>query len=157
ASCSHVEMKWSSSRSGMEKLLRKVDDRTPGAAAHCSRACAAWPHAKRRAVAGARRGLRSRRHTPNLAAAQSMPPPSNPWRRPAAPDPFHPFRSDAVSNVLEGVHYHESILDTVGRTPLVRLRRLAKDLPCPVLAKMENFNPGGSVKDRIGLAMVEAA
>jgi cystathionine beta-synthase len=62
-----------------------------------------------------------------------------------------------VSNVLEGVQYHESILDTVGRTPLVRLRRVAKDLPCPVLAKLEFFNPGGSVKDRIGLAMVEAA
>jgi cystathionine beta-synthase len=62
-----------------------------------------------------------------------------------------------LSNVLEGVHYHESILDTVGRTPLVRLRKVARDLPCPVLAKMETFNPGGSVKDRIGLAMVEAA
>jgi cystathionine beta-synthase len=62
-----------------------------------------------------------------------------------------------VSNVLEGVHYHETILDTIGHTPLVRLRRVAKDLPCPVLAKLEFFNPGGSVKDRIGLAMVEAA
>jgi len=62
-----------------------------------------------------------------------------------------------LSNVLEGVHYFESILDTVGKTPLVRLRAVARDLPCPVLAKMETFNPGGSVKDRIGLAMVEAA
>jgi cystathionine beta-synthase len=62
-----------------------------------------------------------------------------------------------VSNVLEGVHYFESILDTVGRTPLVRLRVVARDLPCPVLAKMETFNPGGSVKDRIGVAMVDAA
>ena len=62
-----------------------------------------------------------------------------------------------MSNVLEGVHYFESILETVGRTPLVRLRAVARDLPCPVLAKMETFNPGGSVKDRIGLAMVEAA
>ncbi len=62
-----------------------------------------------------------------------------------------------MSNVLEGVQYHESILDTIGHTPLVRLRRVAKDLPCPVLAKLEFFNPGGSVKDRIGLAMVEAA
>jgi cystathionine beta-synthase len=62
-----------------------------------------------------------------------------------------------VSNVLEGLSYHESILDTVGHTPLVRLTRVARDLPCPVLAKLEFFNPGGSVKDRIGLAMVEAA
>src|SRR5205823_6694517 len=53
--------------------------------------------------------------------------------------------------------YHESILGTIGHTPLVRVRRLAKDCACPVLAKLEFFNPGGSVKDRIGLAMVEAA
>jgi cystathionine beta-synthase len=58
---------------------------------------------------------------------------------------------------LEGVQYFESILDTVGNTPLVRLRKVAADLPCPVLAKVETFNPGGSVKDRIGMAMVEAA
>jgi len=62
-----------------------------------------------------------------------------------------------VSNVLDGVQYFGSILDTVGHTPLVRLRGLARDCPAPVLAKLEFFNPGGSVKDRIGLAMVEAA
>ena len=62
-----------------------------------------------------------------------------------------------MSKVLEGVQYFESILDTVGHTPLVRLNRVARDLPCAVLAKLEFFNPGGSVKDRIGLAMVEAA
>jgi cystathionine beta-synthase len=60
-----------------------------------------------------------------------------------------------VSHVLDGVQYKESILDTVGGTPLVRLREVTRGLPCPVLAKMEFFNPGGSVKDRIGLAMVE--
>jgi cystathionine beta-synthase len=62
-----------------------------------------------------------------------------------------------VSRVLEGVEYYESILDTVGNTPLVRLRQLARDCPAPVLAKMEMFNPGGSVKDRIGVAMIDAA
>jgi cystathionine beta-synthase len=62
-----------------------------------------------------------------------------------------------VSNVLDGVQYFGSILDTVGHTPLVRLRGLARDCPAPILAKLEFFNPGGSVKDRIGLAMVEAA
>jgi cystathionine beta-synthase len=62
-----------------------------------------------------------------------------------------------VPNVLDGVSYHETILETVGHTPLVRLRRTARDCPAPVLAKLEFFNPGGSVKDRIGLAMVEAA
>ena len=62
-----------------------------------------------------------------------------------------------MSSVLEGVQYHESILTTIGQTPLVRVRKLARDCPAPVLAKLEYFNPGGSVKDRIGLAMVEAA
>lgn len=62
-----------------------------------------------------------------------------------------------MSRVLEGVRYQESVLDTVGRTPLVRLGKVARDCPAPVLAKLEFFNPGGSVKDRIGLAMVEAA
>jgi cystathionine beta-synthase len=62
-----------------------------------------------------------------------------------------------VSHVPDGVRYHESVLDTVGGTPLVRLRVVARHCPAPVLAKLEFFNPGGSVKDRIGLAMVEAA
>ena len=50
-----------------------------------------------------------------------------------------------------------SVVDTIGNTPLVQLNRLAQDIPCPVLAKVELFNPGGSVKDRIGLAMIEDA
>ena len=62
-----------------------------------------------------------------------------------------------MSRILEGVQYHENVLSTVGGTPLVRLRNVARDCPAPVLAKLEFFNPGGSVKDRIGLAMVEAA
>jgi cystathionine beta-synthase len=51
----------------------------------------------------------------------------------------------------------ETILDAVGNTPLVRLRRLASDTRTPVVAKLEFLNPGGSVKDRIGLSMIEAA
>ena len=53
--------------------------------------------------------------------------------------------------------WHENILGTIGNTPLVKVNRLAKRAPCTVLAKLEFFNPGGSVKDRIGIAMVEAA
>ena len=68
-----------------------------------------------------------------------------------------PMPAAAPNPVLQGVQYHETILETIGDTPLVRIRNLARDAACPVLAKMENFNPGGSVKDRIGLAMVEAA
>src|SRR5882762_2191874 len=51
----------------------------------------------------------------------------------------------------------ETILDAVGNTPLVRLSRLAANTRTQVVAKVESLNPGGSVKDRIGLAMIEAA
>ena len=53
--------------------------------------------------------------------------------------------------------WHADVLGTIGQTPLVKINRLAAGLPCQVLAKVEFFNPGGSVKDRIGVAMVEAA
>jgi cystathionine beta-synthase len=51
-------------------------------------------------------------------------------------------------------HIHESIIDAVGRTPMVRLSRVGHDLPCELLAKCEFVNPGGSVKDRIGVKML---
>ncbi|MBV9329843.1 MAG: cystathionine beta-synthase [Chloroflexi bacterium] len=51
----------------------------------------------------------------------------------------------------------ETILDAVGDTPLVRLSRLGAGIRTPIVAKVEFLNPGGSVKDRIGLAMIEAA
>src|SRR5437016_5997663 len=51
----------------------------------------------------------------------------------------------------------ETILQSVGRTPLVRLRRLGEGLPCPIYAKVEALNPGGSVKDRVGIAMIAEA
>jgi cysteine synthase len=50
-----------------------------------------------------------------------------------------------------------SILDCIGRTPLVPLGHLAVDMPVPVLAKCQHLNPGGSVKDRIALAIVDDA
>lgn len=50
-----------------------------------------------------------------------------------------------------------SIVDLIGHTPLVRLRRVGADLPYRILAKLEFLNPGGSVKDRIGPAMIDAA
>lgn len=49
------------------------------------------------------------------------------------------------------------ILATLGNTPLVRLNRVVGELPAAVLAKLEYFNPGGSVKDRIGITIIEAA
>ncbi|GIV84462.1 MAG: cystathionine beta-synthase [Candidatus Roseilinea sp.] len=51
----------------------------------------------------------------------------------------------------------DSIVDTIGRTPLVRLRRVTRGVAPDVLAKVEYFNPGGSVKDRIGIAIIEDA
>src|SRR5215207_8352538 len=55
------------------------------------------------------------------------------------------------------MRYVEHIADLVGNTPLVRLGVVAADIDATVLAKVEYFNPGGSVKDRIALRMVEAA
>ena len=55
------------------------------------------------------------------------------------------------------MEFQENILGLIGNTPLVRLNRLARDVKAKVFAKMENLNPGYSVKDRIGVAMIEAA
>ena len=83
--------------------------------------------------------------------------------------PRHPRRhadpgasAPAGQPILGPMEYAASILELVGRTPLVRLSRLTASLG-PVeaqplmLAKLEMLNPGGSVKDRIGLPMIEAA
>ena len=51
----------------------------------------------------------------------------------------------------------DSILGAMGNTPLVRLGRIAKDLPVPLYAKLEFMNPGGSVKDRVGAFIIEQA
>jgi cysteine synthase len=51
----------------------------------------------------------------------------------------------------------KNIADVVGRTPMVQLTRLAPEHDVELFAKLESFNPGGSVKDRIGVAMIEAA
>jgi len=57
----------------------------------------------------------------------------------------------------DGMDYHETILGTVGETPLVRLRAVARGAVPLVLAKIESRNPGGSVKDRIGVKILEEA
>jgi len=51
----------------------------------------------------------------------------------------------------------ESIIDLVGGTPLVRLNRLTEGIDCEVIVKLESQNPGGSVKDRLGYAMIDDA
>lgn len=52
---------------------------------------------------------------------------------------------------------HASVTDLIGRTPMVELNRYGKDLSARLIAKLESFNPGGSVKDRIALSMIEDA
>jgi hypothetical protein len=61
---------------------------------------------------------------------------------------------DVLSAAMSEQQIHDSILDTVGHTPMVRLSRLGKGLPGELLAKCEFMNPGGSVKDRIGIRML---
>ena len=52
---------------------------------------------------------------------------------------------------------YQNVLETIGWTPLIRLNRVQDGARTPIYAKAEIFNPGGSVKDRIGIAMIEAA
>jgi cystathionine beta-synthase len=50
-----------------------------------------------------------------------------------------------------------NILETIGNTPMIRLNKITRNFPCPVFGKVEYFNPGNSVKDRMALKMVEVA
>jgi cystathionine beta-synthase len=57
----------------------------------------------------------------------------------------------------DSLRVYDDISQTVGKTPLVRLARIGRGLPCPIYAKVEFFNPCGSVKDRIALNIIEEA
>ncbi len=61
------------------------------------------------------------------------------------------------ADILQDVDSFHDILGTIGRTPLVQLNALGRDFVCTLLAKVEFFNPGGSVKDRIGPSIIEEA
>src|SRR5215208_2067721 len=56
-----------------------------------------------------------------------------------------------------GTEIRDSILDTIGETPLVRLSRIGAGLTPEIVAKLESFNPGGSIKDRVAVRLIEAA
>ena len=58
---------------------------------------------------------------------------------------------------LSDLDIAESVLDLIGKTPMVQLKKIASDLPCPVIAKIETTNPGGSIKDRAAISMIDAA
>ena len=55
------------------------------------------------------------------------------------------------------MNYYNNIIETIGRTPLVKINKITKGVPGLFLAKVEYFNPGNSIKDRIGIKMVEDA
>src|SRR5205823_14959536 len=63
-----------------------------------------------------------------------------------------PYSSDPGGPVM-----HDPILQSVGRTPLVRLRRMTEGVPAAVAVKVEAVNPGGSTKDRVAVAMIADA
>ena len=50
-----------------------------------------------------------------------------------------------------------NILETIGNTPIIRLNKITRDFPCPVVAKVDYFNPGNSIKDRMAVKMIEVA
>src|SRR5256885_1527458 len=99
--------------------------------------------------------------SPSLArrppAGAGRPSPAACWRRKRAGSP----RSSDLGRILRSkwgpVRVLGSILEAVGHTPLVRLSRITAGLRPTILAKVETLNPGGSVKDRIGLRMIEDA
>lgn len=64
---------------------------------------------------------------------------------------------EMTTNIETDMEFYDSIIDTIGNTPLVRLNSVVGNLPCTIFAKVEFFNPGGSVKDRIGFTIIEEA
>src|SRR5258706_176520 len=66
-------------------------------------------------------------------------------------------RAPGRTAVAQHTKPYADVLETIGWTPLIRLNKVTRGLRTPVYAKAEFFNPGGSVKDRIGIAMIEAA
>ena len=55
------------------------------------------------------------------------------------------------------MNYAKNILETIGNTPLVKINKITKEINTLVLAKVETFNPGNSVKDRMAVKMIEDA
>ena len=64
---------------------------------------------------------------------------------------------EGTRTIVDGQGITPSVLGAIGRTPLIPLRRIAGEVPATILVKLESVNPGGSIKDRVGVAMVEEA
>ena len=60
-------------------------------------------------------------------------------------------------SVTHPLNVHDSILGAIGWTPMIRLHRVVRDIPATVYAKVETFNPGHSIKDRMAVKMIEDA
>src|SRR4051812_35866468 len=99
---------------------------------------------------------RSRMSAPD-ASPPSLPSSVTSWpaarQSSARPPPTFPLPITVICMPRE----YPTVLDLVGDTPIVRLERIVDGMPVNLLAKLEYMNPGGSNKDRIGLAMIEAA
>src|ERR1700742_3980978 len=67
------------------------------------------------------------------------------------------LQADPAITKLNTMKVCKNILDTIGNTPLVKLNKITKDLPCDVYTKVETFNPGNSIKDRMAIKMIEDA
>src|ERR687897_860525 len=78
-------------------------------------------------------------------------------RRPSGATPIRTAEKYGLHRLSTMSREYPTLLDLVGATPIVRLDRIARDVQPQLLAKLEYLNPGGSNKDRIGLAMIEAA
>ncbi len=65
--------------------------------------------------------------------------------------------TSSILSHSDALRVFDDILQTIGRTPLVHLKRLGHGLPCSIYAKVEFFNPGGSIKDRIAVNIIEEA
>src|SRR6185437_2566910 len=73
------------------------------------------------------------------------------------PSPEAKTLTTTAADARTGMHYFNDALDAIGNTPLVRLNKVTDGAQCLVLAKVEYTNPGGSVKDRPAVAMLDAA
>src|SRR6202035_5560977 len=71
--------------------------------------------------------------------------------------PCDHFRGDRMAITPATSVIKDSILDTIGNTPLVRLSRIGAGLTPQLVAKLETFNPGGSIKDRVAVRLLGAA
>src|SRR6185503_2517082 len=101
----------------------------------------------------ARRADGHRRPVPRVLQASGGSPASgrHDSRQGFAPDGRDHQRGTAAGASMRNERPVDNVLDTIGWTPLIRLNRVTRGVKTPVYAKAEYFNPGGSIKDRIGL------